>query len=67
MTKTECPDCGKTQSNSGKEFTQETLEQHRRDAHPEDLMYPGLTELSDEFSDLPDGAFGSIAMERGVL
>ena len=67
MTKIACPTCHKTHSNSGKEFTAETLELHRRDAHPEDLMYPGLTELSDEFSDLPDGAFGSIAMERGVL
>ena len=48
MTKIACPTCHKTHSNSGKEFTAETLEMHRRDAHPENLMYPGLGELFGE-------------------
>lgn len=65
-----CDICGKTHSNSGKPFTENTLRQHVRDAHF--VWHKDDNDVSLELTDMiagdePDGAYFAIAHELGEM
>jgi hypothetical protein len=67
-----CPKCGKTKSNSGKEFCEFSLAHHIRDAHTKktgwkigDPTFEKTNMFADD--DMPDGAFFAMAYEFGDL
>lgn len=57
-----CPYCYQDTSRSGKRFTLETLEQHKRDcsSNPENEIRFPLTDLVAD-DDMPDGAYFAMA------